>query len=100
MEPLDKQRGLGLLLGSLASDIVKTLWGLLEVCSGESVWEQHTAQTNSYAQTDKCRHTHAHTMDKKSDEKRQSLFFACVKMSQGGDKHIQRDAMENSNFLG
>lgn len=26
VEPLDKQRGLGLLLGSLASDIDKTLW--------------------------------------------------------------------------
>lgn len=45
------------------------------------------------------RHTHTQTMDSKAKRKRPSLFFACVKESQGGDEHIQRSATQSSNLL-
>ena len=75
-----------------------------------------TAQANSYAhrqtsvgarsQTRTHTHTRTHTdrharqkNPKGTREDSHTLFFACVRMSQGGDEHIQRDATENSNFL-
>lgn len=93
--------------------ILTKLCGLLDVCSGEPVWEQHAARAKFMrTQTDMrgwtLAYTYAHTNTqshstknpKGTGEDSHTLFFACVRMSQGGDEHIQRDATENSNFLG
>lgn len=44
--------------------------------------------------------THETKNPKGMREDSHTLFFASVRMSQGGDEHIQRVATENSNYLG
>lgn len=68
------------------------------MCRGESEREQHIAQMYSYAhrQTGVGSLAHTHTQEDKT-KGRQSLLFACVKMSQGGDKRIHKVATESSD---
>lgn len=84
VEPPDKQRGLGLLLGSLASNIDRTLWAVWCVSCRASV---RATDTKSYAHRQTSVGIHEHT--EKRDEERHH-FFACVKVSQCDIKHNQR----------
>lgn len=101
VEPPEEQRRPGLLLGSPTRDMNK-LCGLLDVCSGESVWEQHTAQTTSSEHSQKSvgTRTHTHTKGIITRWQRESLLFACVNMSQGADEHSQRGSTQNSQLSG
>lgn len=62
---------------------------------GSDEFVRTRSDKRGHAQT----HTHTQTMDRKGERKRASLFFACVKVSQGGDEHIQRSATQSTNLL-